>query len=289
MGFFFGNKEELERKIEDLTEEVNRLGISVASKNTTIATLKDENNQLKGNIVKESDRAATLQKQIEILSKEIRDKEAAIDSLRQENEEYKSKSLSGRQMEIVEKNLKDNQRIIAEYKTSTEALHKALESLRDEKESLASRLEACGMTRRNPEKGPVRYKIILKDFFPKYKDIVENLTNLGFSYIQELEPSVFEEKLPPSKNLPEARKEFLRFLENKMSWDIRMAFLKGEKILKIFSGKRKFTNFARENYLEFMDDLTDFDWQTLQDADFTKSQILEVIDIAEQYFAHNTL
>ncbi|MDR3258839.1 MAG: hypothetical protein LBT51_04400 [Fusobacteriaceae bacterium] len=299
MAFFFGNKDiledqirELESQIKNLNEQIAQLSKSIASKNTTINTLKDENNQLKGNIAKELDHSAASKKQIETLGSEIKIKDDELKILQNEIVNYKNTSISGKQMEILEKNLKEKLNVISEYKLEIETLSTQNTSYTEEISYLKDILKTNGILLDKPDKKRYIYKINIDDFFPvkKFKEINEKLKELNISFVQEIEIDTFENYLNILKNYGEAKKKYIDFIENKMNWDIYTTLKKGEKISKIFAKKKKFLTYANDNYLEFMDDLADFDFDNdLFHAGFMRSLVLEVKEISKDYFDNNTV
>jgi len=291
MGFLFGNKEELERKIEELTGEIAGLNKAVASKNTTITTLKDENNGLKAEMTRELDRQATLGKQIEILGNELKEKDELLEALKAEAEELKAKSLSGRQMEIVEKNLKDNQRIIADYKAETERLGNQIRGLENENRRLTELLSINGLSAGDPDRRRFTYKIPLEIFFPikEYQEIIDKLHETGIFFVQDIGGILGSEAMAGARKQPEAAKKVQNFEKGRMSWQVRTTLVKGEPITTVFKKKKKFSQYLAEQGLEFMDELADFDWTALQNTSFTGSQMREFQETAEEYFRNNTI
>ena len=69
-----------------------------------------------------------------------------------------------------------------------------------------------------------------------------------------------------------------------MSWDIVTQLNKGERISKIYSKNRKFINILGEEYIEFMDDLKNYNFDNLVDSGFSAEQIKEFRDKRDEYY-----
>jgi chromosome segregation ATPase len=287
-----GKVRELESKGKLLTDQIALLSKAIASKNTTINTLKDENNQLKGINAKESDHSAASKKQIEILESEAKVKDDELKVLQEEITNYKNTSISGKQMEILEKNLKDKLNVISDYKVEKDTLITQNASYIEEISHLKDILRTNGILLDNLDKKRYIYKISIDDFFPvkKFKEINDKLKELNILFAQDIQIDIFETHLNILKNYKEAKKKYTDFIENKMSWDIYTILKKGDKISKVFAKKKKFVTYANDNYLEFMDDLADFDFDNdLFHAGLLRSLVLEVKEISKDYFDNSTV
>ena len=69
-----------------------------------------------------------------------------------------------------------------------------------------------------------------------------------------------------------------------MSWDIVTQLNKGERISKIYSKNRKFINILGEEYIEFMDDLKNYNFDNLVDSGFSAEQIKEFRNKRDEYY-----
>ena len=59
---------------------------------------------------------------------------------------------------------------------------------------------------------------------------------------------------------------------------------KGERISKIYSKNRKFINILGEEYIEFMDDLKNYNFDNLVDSGFSAEQIKEFRNKRDEYY-----
>ncbi|MGF6906245.1 hypothetical protein [Fusobacterium sp. PH5-44] len=283
LGGIFNNKEEqLQARIEELVTKLNSLNKELKEKNDKITSLQNDIKALHREIENQNDKSSSQKKQIEILKNEIAIYQGKASNLESEMTQLKSRNISDRQMEIVEKNLRENQKTISEYKRQISVYEETIKNL-------TNTINANGISL--SDKKIYNYKISIDDFFnnSKSKEIVETLKNNNINYIDDIDTSTFESLLLETKNYSECKKKFIDFLDGKMDWDTKTFKLKGERIKKIFSKSRKFLTYANDNYLQFMDDISDFDMRVLYDEGFTKNTIIELIEKKETYFNENTI
>lgn len=204
-------------------------------------------------------------KQIEDLQNKLKKQEEEIIKLKYDIEvvtQERDSRISGKQLEIFERNLKQN-----------------MESSKKYRELLVS-------YRINPEKNQYKYKVELKYFYSekKFDEILTILNEKNIMFANELKEEDFNDILVETKNLDKAKQRFLDFKNEKFNWDIVMFINKGEKLSKIYSKSKKLMTIFSELYLEFMNDIADFDFLSLKSYGFKTPQIEEFIQKRDEYY-----
>lgn len=200
-------------------------------------------------------------KKIEKLEEIIAGKENEIANLINELESLNK--FTPRQLEVFEKNLKEN---------------------RDEIQRLKGVLASYCISYHTKER--FTYKIEIEKFFSssRFQELNTVLRENNITYLQELNFEVFDLLPQNTKNLEDGKKRYQDFLGGKMEWEIVTLLNKGEKISKIYNKSRKFVNILSEEYYEFMDDMKDYNFNSLVDLGFTAEQIQEFIDKRDEYY-----
>ena len=204
-------------------------------------------------------------KQIEDLQNKLKKQEDEILQLKYDIEvitQEKDNRISGKQLEIFERNLKQN-----------------IENSKKYKNILVS-------YKLNPEKIQYKYKVELKYFYSekKFGEILTILNEKNIMFANELKEEDFNDIPVETKNLDKAKQRFLDFKNEKFNWDIVMFINKGEKLSKVYSKSKKLLTVFSDLYLEFMDDITDFDFLSLKSYGFKTPQIEEFIQKRDEYY-----
>ena len=204
-------------------------------------------------------------KQIEDLQNKLKKQEEEIIQLKYDIEvvtQERDSRISGKQLEIFERNLKQN-----------------MESSKKYRELLVS-------YRINPEKNQYKYKVELKYFYSekKFDEILTILNEKNIMFANELKEEDFNDIPVETKNLDKAKQRFLDFKNEKFNWDIVMFINKGEKLSKVYSKSKKLLTVFSDLYLEFMDDITNFDFLSLKSYGFKTPQIEEFIQKRDEYY-----
>ena len=170
--------------------------------------------------------------------------------------------ISGKQLEIFERNLKQN-----------------VESSKKYKEALIS-------YRINPEKIQYKYKVDLKYFYSekKFQEILNIFNEKNILFVNNLKEEDFNDIPKETKNFDDAKQRFLDFKSGKFNWDITTFTNKGEKLSKIYSKSKKLMTVFSDLYLEFMDDIANFDFSSLKSYGFKTPQIEEFIQKRDEYY-----
>ena len=184
-------------------------------------------------------------KQIENLQNKLKKQEEEIIQLKYDIEvvtQERDSRISGKQLEIFERNLKQN-----------------MESSKKYRELLVS-------YRINPEKNQYKYKVELKNFYSekKFQEVFDILNQKNILFVNTLKEEDFNDIPKETKNLDDAKQRFLDYKNGKFSWDVVTLTNRGEKLSKIYSKSKKLMTVFSDLYLEFMDDITSFDFMSLK-------------------------
>ena len=198
-------------------------------------------------------------KQIENLQNKLKQQEEEISQLKYDLEvvtQERDNRISGKQLEIFERNLKQS-----------------VESSKKCKDLLIS-------YRINPEKIQYKYKVELKYFYSgkKFQEIFSIL------FVDYLKEEDFNDIPKETKNFDEAKQRFLDFKSGKFDWETATFINRGEKVSKIYSKSKKLMTVFSDLYLEFMDDITSFDFMSLKSYGFKTPQIEEFIQKRDEYY-----
>ena len=204
-------------------------------------------------------------KQIEDLQNKLKKKEEEILQLKYDIEvvtQERDNRISGKQLEIFERNLKQN-----------------MESSKKYKELLVS-------YRINPEKTQYKYKVELKNFYSekKFQEVFDILNQKNILFVNTLKEEDFNDIPKETKNLDDAKQRFLDYKNGKFSWDVVTLTNRGEKLSKIYSKSKKLMTVFSDLYLEFMDDIVNFDFLSLKSYGFKTPQIEEFIQKRDEYY-----
>ncbi|QQS87004.1 hypothetical protein [Fusobacterium canifelinum] len=204
-------------------------------------------------------------KQIEDLQNKLKKKEEEILQLKYDIEvvtQERDNRISGKQLEIFERNLKQN-----------------MESSKKYKDLIVS-------YRINPEKIQYKYKVELKNFYSekKFQEVFNILNEKNILFVDNLKEEDFNDIPKETKNLDDAKQRFLDYKSGKFNWDIVTFTNKGEKLSKVYSKSKKLITIFSDLYLEFMDDIVGFDFLSLKSFGFKTPQIEEFIQKRDEYY-----
>lgn len=204
-------------------------------------------------------------KQIEDLQNKLKKKEEEILQLKYDIEvvtQERDNRISGKQLEIFERNLKQN-----------------MESSKKYKDLIVS-------YRINPEKIQYKYKVELKNFYSekKFQEVFNILNEKNILFVDNLKEEDFNDIPKETKNLDDAKQRFLDYKSGKFNWDIATFTNKGEKLSKVYSKSKKLITIFSDLYLEFMDDIVSFDFLSLKSFGFKTPQIEEFIQKRDEYY-----
>lgn len=214
---------------------------------------------------------------IKELNAELKEKERVIDILKENIDDLKEKSISFKQVEIFEKNLKAVREENIVLKNKNEELSNMIKSFENK---ASNEDELFNLNKFN-------YRLPVEDFFvsAKYKEIVDFLNKHDIRFIQDFDKIKDDDELKKIKNYDLAMEDYEKFKNNIVIFDNRVLLCKGDKVSKIFKKSRKLLNYLATKDIEFMDDMLDFDFDTLAvKGGFTKLMVKEFKKITEEYF-----
>ena len=204
-------------------------------------------------------------RQVEELKTKLQEKEEEILNLKKDLEiitAKKDNNIGEKQLEIFERNLKQN-----------------IENSKRYKNILIS-------YRLNPEKIQYRYKVELKYFYSekKFEEILNILNEKNILFVNDIKEEDFDDIPKETKNLDKAKQRFLDFKDGKFDWEIVTLINKGEKLSKIYSKSKKFMTIFSDLYFDFMDDVANFDFFSLKSYGFKTPEIEEFIQKRDEYY-----
>ena len=209
-----------------------------------------------------------LEKTVDDMKKVLRAKDEQISYLGDKIEETKEElekeknKFSPKQLELIERNLKKSSEDARKYKAVLSAY------------------------KLDPERTQNTYRIELKKFYSekKFEEIVNFLIEAEVLFVDELDEERLNLLPQDIKNLEETKKRFLDFKAGKYSWDVLTMLLRGEKLSKIYSKSKKILTVFSEMYLEFMDDIQNFDFAILENYAFKPAQIEDFKNKRDEYY-----
>ena len=204
-------------------------------------------------------------KQIEDLQNYLRIQEDQITNLKLQLEEVtkeRDARINSKQLEIFEKNFKHNIEVAKKYRSIIDSYNL------------------------DTEKKSYKYRVDLKHFYSekKFEEVVKFLNEDNKFFVDELSEEIFDNINKEVKNANKAKQRFLDFKNGKMEWAITTLINKGEELSKVYSKSRKLMTIFSELYLEYLDDITNFDFMALKSHGFDISEIEEFISKRDNYY-----
>ena len=204
-------------------------------------------------------------RQVEALKIKLQEKEEEILSLKKDLEiitAKKDNNIGEKQLEIFERNLKQN-----------------IENSKRYKNILIS-------YKLNPEKIQYKYKVELKYFYSekKFEEILNILNEKNILFVNDIKEEDFDDIPKETKNLDKAKQRFLDFKDGKFDWEIVTLINKGEKLSKIYSKSKKLMTVFSDLYFDFIDDVANFDFFSLKSYGFKTPEIEEFIQKRDEYY-----
>ena len=204
-------------------------------------------------------------KQIEDLQNYLRIQEDQIANLKLQLEEVtkeRDARINSKQLEIFEKNFKHNIEVAKKYRSIIDSYNL------------------------DTEKKSYKYRVDLKYFYSekKFEEVVKFLNEDNKFFVDELSEEIFDNINKEVKNTNKAKQRFLDFKNGKMEWAITTLINKGEELSKVYSKSRKLITIFSELYLEYLDDIANFDFMALKSHGFDISEIEEFISKRDNYY-----
>ena len=204
-------------------------------------------------------------KQIEDLQNYLRIQEDQIANLKLQLEEVtkeRDARINSKQLEIFEKNFKHNIEVAKKYRSIIDSYNL------------------------DTEKKSYKYRVDLKHFYSekKFEEVIKFLNEDNKFFVDELNEEIFDNINKEVKNTNKAKQRFLDFKNGKMEWAITTLINKGEELSKVYSKSRKLMTIFSELYLEYLDDIANFDFMALKSHGFDISEIEEFISKRDNYY-----
>ena len=204
-------------------------------------------------------------KQIEDLQNYLRIQEDQIANLKLQLEEVtkeRDARINSKQLEIFEKNFKHNIEVAKKYRSIIDSYNL------------------------DTEKKSYKYRVDLKYFYSekKFEEVIKFLNEDNKFFVDELSEEIFDNINKEVKNTNKAKQRFLDFKNGKMEWAITTLINKGEELSKVYSKSRKLMTIFSELYLEYLDDIANFDFMALKSQGFDISEIEEFIAKRDNYY-----
>lgn len=216
---------------------------------------------------KNNEEEERLLKKIEELEQIIlrKDKEISdlINELDKINQNTTTNNLNSKQLELIEKNIKDT---------------------KEENERLKQTIDEYNLS---SKKEKHYYKVDIEKFFSasRFKELANAIIDKGIIYLQDLTLETFDLLSQDIKNITEGKNRFQKYLTKEfIEWEVVTYLNKGERVSKVYNKSRKLTNIFSENDIEFMEDLVKFNFSNLIDFGFKDEQINEFILKRDEYY-----
>ncbi|OQY42947.1 MAG: hypothetical protein B6227_00605 [Fusobacteriia bacterium 4572_74] len=182
-------------------------------------------------------------------------------------------------MKILNENLKsENIKLIAENNEKTEkimGIQKIADNLREENKALKQSEKPKIIT------GEAKYRVLIKDFYSarKHDEFKKYCEKLGYVYVSELENLNFEKLTEggiSKTKINNAKNEYINFKNGEFNFDMKEYLVYGHRVSKIFFRYRSFVSCMAEKGIEFLYQLENFDFETLEGKNFTPIQINKI-------------
>ena len=170
--------------------------------------------------------------------------------------------INSKQLEIFEKNFKHNIEVAKKYR---------------------SILDSYNL---DTEKKSYKYRVDLKYFYSekKFEEVIKFLNENNKFFVDELSEEIFNNMTKEIKNANKAKQRFIDFKNGQMEWSITTLINKGEELSKLYSKSRKLMTIFSDLYLEYLDDIANFDFMNLKSQGFDISEIEEFISKRDNYY-----
>ena len=288
------NLENKDKKNRELLDSIESLTLSEKKLKTLIYTLEEK---LENTIKEKNDlleRHDLLVKTLDKTNEENIRLNETHKSLKEEIGNPNALKGQGDQMQIVgdvflsRGALEEMQEEISSLKKLCGSHRKDLDAAKKKfelKEGLITDLRKRLESSLSLEKGDKVYKtpIELLSSSSKFSEITEALKKNSFFFIDDISEDSFNIYSEGCKNYSSALKLFTDFKSDRYSWDIKTFISKGPRLSKIFSRQRKLLGYFADNYMEFLIDLENFDFNILSSCGFSEKQIIGFKEKIKEY------
>ena len=278
------NLESKDKKNRELLSSIQNLTLSEKKLTTLIGALEEklENTNKEKNDVLE--RYDLLVKTLKKTNEENNLLKETHKSLKEEIGNLNALKIQGDQMQIVgdvflsRDALEEMQDEISSLKEMCGGYRQELDNSKKDfqlKDSLISDLRARLKSSLSLEKEERLYKIPIELLFSssKFSEITETLKRNNLIFIDDISEDFFNIHSESCKNYSSALKLLMDFKGGRYNWDIKTYISKGPRLSKVFSRQRKLLGYFTDNYMEFLIDLENFDFNILLNFGFSSEQI----------------
>ena len=119
----------------------------------------------------------------------------------------------------------------------------------------------------------------------RFKELGEILKKKGYKFVQNLNEYAIDHLSVEGTLKLELKKKFEKFQKLEIAWEIKTQLLKGEKLSKIYSKHKKFTNLMINENKEFISDLDGHNFDILINKGFSLDNIEELKRIYQDYIS----
>lgn len=215
--------------------------------------------------------------EISSLKELITSQNLEIEKLKLELHNLKNTTLSPKQVYIMEKNLK----------SSREANTLLEQEILELKKKNSYDAISHNQIYNNLINNNFIYKLGIENFFKtiKFEEVRNFLKNNNILFIQDMKSLPSLKELLKIKNGDLALEKYENLKKGIVPWDLRVFLCKGDKVHKIYKNKRKFITYLNKHNIEFMDDMNDFDFESLiVKGGFPKKSVEEFKILTNDYF-----
>ncbi|MGL5458251.1 MAG: hypothetical protein ACRDBY_01390 [Cetobacterium sp.] len=117
----------------------------------------------------------------------------------------------------------------------------------------------------------------------KFKEVVEILRNKGNKFVQNLNEYIVDNLSIEDEIKIYLKNKIKKFENLEINWNLKTHLLKGEKLSKIYSKHRKFTNMMLSENREFISNLDEYNFDALINKGYSLEEIKELKEIYQNY------
>lgn len=117
----------------------------------------------------------------------------------------------------------------------------------------------------------------------KFKEVVEILRNKGNKFVQNLNEYIVDNLSIEDEIKIYLKNKIKKFENLEINWNLKTHLLKGEKLSKIYSKHRKFTNMMLSENKEFISNLDEYNFDSLINKGYSLEETKELKEIYQNY------
>lgn len=117
----------------------------------------------------------------------------------------------------------------------------------------------------------------------KFKEVVEILRNKGNKFVQNLNEYIVDNLSIEDEIKIYLKNKIKKFENLEINWNLKTHLLKGEKLSKIYSKHRKFTNMMLSENREFISNLDEYNFDSLINKGYSLEETKELKEIYQNY------